>query len=411
MSSLPLLRASLAPEYAELSEGELDGLVQEIYGPEVSAEDVESLFRNIGRGLKRASRSVGKFARRAAPALKRALPAVASGAATGAALGPWGAVVGAGAGLAGGLLSQSRNRTARGIGGAIGTAGNLVSTVRGGGASGALGSLASVASGAMGSTRQGRATRRRMRGRGRGRRTRRGSGSANALAGMLSRPELAQSLLSSLMGGAGRRSVRVGNQNVPVHQMLSALSTVSRRAAQEAAEFDENAHETPEYAENAAETLGIDAEDAEGRTDALLALLALSPSIWMQRQRPVVVQVSPPDGYHTGYDSLWYEGEDDDEGLAEDDIDFESSWEQGEWKESPVMEYAETGEWDENGWEGSESNAGEDDEHDGSEDDEDEWDFESETEYADATYDESDEAGLGWEAGGGESAEEGLADV
>lgn len=359
MDDFPLLRKSLDAEYAELSESGLDALVQQIYGPEATAEAVEGFFGDIGRGLSGAARGVGRFAQTAAPALARALPSVAQGASGGAAFGPWGALIGAGAGLTSGLLSQSSNKTARGIGGAIHGVGNLVSTVRGGGASGALGSLTSVATGALGNTGTGRAARGAMN---RARGSAGASGAAgNALAGLLARPELVQSLLASLMGSAGRQSVPVGGTQVPVHQMLSALSTVSGRAAQEMAEYDENAEQTPEYAEAAAETFGLDADDAESRTDALLTLLAVSPAIWGQRPAPVTVQVAP-DPWFPGGEQAWSEDEEDWDG---------EDWDGEDWS-GEDDEYA-------SGWvdESEDDGDSEDDEH---------WDFESDDEYEEAEY-------------------------
>ena len=332
MTDYPLLRASLAPQYAHLPPEQLNDLVRSIYGPNASAEDVEGLFDDIGSGLRHAAGAVGGFAKKAAPALARALPAVASGAASGSVAGPWGALIGAGAGLAGGLLSQSGNRTARGIGGAIGNVSGLVSTVRGGGATGALGSLASVASGALGNTRAGRAALSGIRG-GRGGAA---GGAANMLAGLLARPELTQSLMSSLMGGAGRQTLSVGGQRVPVSQMLSALSNIAGRAASEAAEAEGSAEDTPEYASAAAETFGIDPEDAEGRTDALLTLLALTPSIWMNRPAPINVQVNPADPYFPAGESAWSEWD----GEASFDENWSEDWGQEDWSE----DYAESDE-------------------------------------------------------------------
>jgi hypothetical protein len=293
MTDYPYLRASLAPQYANLPAEDLTALVQAIYGPQASPEDVEGLFDDIGRGFRRAAGAVGNFAQRAAPVLARSLPNVATGAAAGAAAGPWGALIGAGAGLASGLLQQSGNRTARDVGGAIHTAGNLVSTVRGGGATGALGSLASVASGALGTTPAGQAALGGRRGQRRG-----GASAANMLTGLLARPELTQTLTSALMGGSGRQAIAIGGHQVPISQILSALSNVAGRAAHEAADIEDAGEATPEYAEFAAEAFGIDSEDSEGRTDALLTLLALTPSLWMNSQpRPVNVQINPADPY------------------------------------------------------------------------------------------------------------------
>ncbi|MDH4746253.1 hypothetical protein OMP43_19685 [Sphingomonas sp. CBMAI 2297] len=318
MTDYPLLRASLAPQYAQLPPDRLNDLVRSIYGPNATAEDVEGLFDDIGGGLRRAAGAVGNFAQKAAPVLARALPSVASGATGGAAFGPWGALIGAGAGLASGLLSQSGSRTARDIGGAIHNVGGLVSTVRGGGANGALGSLASVASGALGRTPAGRAALSGIQGSQRAP----SGGAANMLAGLLARPELAQSLMSSLMGGAGRQNVSISGQQVPVSQMLSTLSNVAGRAAHEAAEAEGSAEDTPEYASAMAEAFGIDPEDSEGRSDALLALLALTPSIWMNRPAPVNVQVNPADPYFPAGESAWAEWE----GEALFDEDWSEDW-------------------------------------------------------------------------------------
>lgn len=303
MTDYPLLSASLDPRYAGMPRAALGELVESIYGVGVAPEDVEGLFDDIGRGLQHAAQGVGRFAQQAAPIVGNALPSVAQGAASGAAFGPWGALIGAGAGLASGLLQQSNNRTARDIGGAIHSVGSLVSTVRGGGAGGGLGSLASVASGALGQTPAGQAAMGSLRPQGR---TQPG-GAANQLLAMLARPEMLQALMSSLMGAAGRQNVQVGTQQVPVSQMLAGLSQVAGRAAHEAAEFESEPEATPEYASVSAEVFGIDPEDAEGRADALLTLLALTPSIWMARQAPQIsVSVNPNDPYFPNGES-WVE--------------------------------------------------------------------------------------------------------
>ncbi|MFV0645739.1 MAG: hypothetical protein ACK5NN_14815 [Sphingomonadaceae bacterium] len=309
MTDLPLLRSALSEQYAEADISELDSIVQSLYGEEATAEDIEGLFSDIGRGIKRAARGVGRFAQKAAPALARAAPAALAGAGSGAAFGPWGALIGAGAGLTGGLLAQSRNRTARSIGSGIGRAGGLVASVRGGGPAGAL---TSVGSGAAGRTPQGRAVRsvisnRRNRPRPPGAAT--GGTSAASLAGLLARPELLQSLLASMLGSAGRQQIQVGGQNIPVHQMLGTLGTVARRAAAEAAEFDPDAEQlSPDFIA-ASEAFGAEIDDAEGRADTLLAMLALAPSIWARRDPPVVVTVP-------GGDLPYHIGEGDEDGEA-----------------------------------------------------------------------------------------------
>lgn len=298
MSDFPLLRASLEPSLANLSPGDLGQLVASIYGPGATAEDVEGLFDDIGRGLSGAARGIGSFAQQAAPVVGRILPSVASGAAGGAGFGPWGALIGAGAGLTSGILQQTGNKTAAKIGGAIHDVGGLVSTVRGGGAAGGLGSLASLATGALGHTPAGQGALGSMQAAARGMASGAGAGGgANMLLGLLARPELFKALTATLLGNAGRRDVTVGQQSVPVSQMLATLANVAGRAAHEAAEFEENAEATPEYAAEAAEVLGIDPEDAEGRADAMLTLLALAQPVWWNRpSTPVNVSVNTTDG-------------------------------------------------------------------------------------------------------------------
>ncbi|WP_448502761.1 hypothetical protein [Sphingomonas sp.] len=115
-ADFPMLRASLSPQYATVDPAQLRALVQQVYGPGATPEDVEGFFGSIGRGFQQAAGAVGRFAQRAAPVLQNALPGIASGALAGSALGPWGALAGAVAGGAGGILSQSRNPTARAVG-------------------------------------------------------------------------------------------------------------------------------------------------------------------------------------------------------------------------------------------------------------------------------------------------------
>ncbi|MDH7974033.1 hypothetical protein QH494_17735 [Sphingomonas sp. AR_OL41] len=313
----PLLRASLAPAYAEADVHQLDAIVRQIYGEGASAEDVEGLFDDIGRGLSHAAGAVGHFAQQAAPVIGRALPAMAQGAMAGSALGPWGALAGAVAGGAGGILSQSSNPTARAIGGGIGSVSNLVSTVRGGGAGGPLAALSAIGGGARG----GGGNPLAMLSGG-------GGGAANGLFGMLARPETLQALSSAAMGSFGRQAIPVGGQQVPVHMLLSALGTLANRSAHEAAEYDESAEHVPGFVAEAGEALGVDIEDAEGRTDTLLTLLALSPSIWgpNAQARPVTVNVAPPEPAPPPAAPLVVAGE----AYAIEDWENDESWSVGE---------------------------------------------------------------------------------
>jgi hypothetical protein len=334
----PLLRSCLAPEYAELDGEALGELIESIYGPGATPQDVENFFKTVGSGFKKAAGAVGGFATKAAPGML-------SGAMTGAAVGgPWGALIGAAAGGAGSVLAKSKNKTARSIGGAIGGIGNLVGAAKGGGgaaggiggmlskvagsgdilsmvrggggAGGALGSLASVGLGGMTGMRSP------------GIAADPGGGGANALMSMLARPETLQALLSGAMGAYGKPNIAVGGQQVPVHAMLSALGTLAGEAAQEAAAFDESAAESmPAYVEWAEAEYGIDADSAEGRKDSVLLAFALAPNLWAGQNRPVVVNVttSEPAGSVLDRETAWVE-------VDESDDSYEASedWEVGE---------------------------------------------------------------------------------
>ena len=269
----PLFRASLAAEYSDSSHAELNRIAEAIYGPGADAESVENFFGNIGHGLQQAAGAVGHFA-------KQALPGVIQGATAGSALGPWGALAGAVAGGAGSILSHSDNPTARAIGGGLNTVTGLASTVRGGGPMGAMGALGALGGGAVQGARlpapAGGAS----------------GGSANALMAMLGRPELLNGLLGGALGQFGRQSIPVGGQKVPTSLILNALGTLANRAAHEAAELEASESLPGEFIA-ASESLGLDAQDAEGRTDTLLTLLALQPMLWGNRPPVVVSQTTP----------------------------------------------------------------------------------------------------------------------
>ena len=263
-TSLPVLRSCLAAEFSDLNDGQLDAVVAEIFGAEVTADDIESFWSDIGHGLS----SVGK-------SVVKALPNIAQGAATGAGFGgPIGALVGAVAGGAGGILSQSRNKTLRGIGSAVGGISQVASGIRGGG----LGSLANIALGGLSRAAGGAAGGGPLAaiagGLGRAIPGMAGGGSANALMGLLSRPETLQALMSSSLGAAGRSRVMVGNQPVGVQSIMSAIGNLAGRAASEAAA--DTSEGLPEYFLDAEGEPEIDPADSDQRSDALLALFALT---------------------------------------------------------------------------------------------------------------------------------------
>jgi hypothetical protein len=295
----PRLRASLAPEYAEIDDEQLDALVAEIYGPGVSAEDIESLWRDVGRGFQNVARGVGRVAQQAAPVVAGALPSIAQGAMTGATVGgPWGALAGAVAGGVGGVMSQSKNRTLRSVGGAIGGATQLAGNLTGGGAlrglagvglgGGTAGLIGQLAGGARALPPAGaaqlarRMARRPTPARLAGLPAQLGGalggagGSANALLGMLARPETLRALSASALGGFGRQQVPLGGQSVPVQSILGALGTLAGRAAAESEAAGEHAH--PAHYYDSAGELAIDPADAEQRAEALLELYAATPT-------------------------------------------------------------------------------------------------------------------------------------
>ncbi|WP_242138812.1 hypothetical protein [Sphingomonas sp. TREG-RG-20F-R18-01] len=294
VATFPRLRASLAPEYVEASYGELTGIVEAVYGPGMTPEAVEGFFDDVGKAFKSAGQSVGQFAQQAAPVLARAAPNILQGASSGMAFGPWGALAGAVTGGASGIMQQSNDPTLRAVGGVMHQVGSLASGLRGGG----LGSIATGGAGMMPGAAGlvnsifGKA------GGGAGGPGGAGGGSVGTLMGVLSRPEMLNGLLSASMRGYGKRDLQIGGQQVPVHTLLSALSSLAGRAASEAAEVAENAEATPEFVLAAGESIGINPESSEGRTDALLTLLALTPSIWASARPPAqstTVTVSQPD--------------------------------------------------------------------------------------------------------------------
>ena len=80
--------------------------------------------------------------------------------------------------------------------------------------------------------------------------------------------------MSSTLGAAGRSRVMVGNQPGGVQSIMSAIGNLAGRAASEAAA--DTSEGLPEYFLDAEGEPEIDPADADQRTDALLALFALT---------------------------------------------------------------------------------------------------------------------------------------
>jgi hypothetical protein len=385
-TDLPNVRDHLAPEFAELSDEQIDALVEHVYGEGIGAEDLEGFFDNLKRGFGNIGGAVGKFAQQAAPALQNALPGMAQGAMAGSALGPWGMLAGAITGGAGSVLSQSKDPTLRGIGRGLGTATQLASSIRGGGgAAGGVGKLlqgglsqlgggrgrrgGGAAGGDIGNLLQGGLSQ-LAGGRGRrgggaaggdignllqgglsqlagGARSWRGGAapagdignliqsglsqlaggglgnvanllqggqpqpgggapapgtpapppgipapppgaSANALLGLLGRPEVRQALGAAAMGGLGRQDVQIGSTQVSVQSILSALGNLAGRAADDMPGGDDD-EPLPEYFYDANGELAIDPAESHSRADRLLYLMAATSPIWAVQRPPVVV--------------------------------------------------------------------------------------------------------------------------
>ena len=98
-TAYPTLRASLAPEYTELSDEQLDFLVAEMYGPGVSAEDIEGFWNDVGKGFKKVGKTVGG-----------ALPSIAQGAMTAPCRRAVGRIGRRSLRRAGGILSHRRTK-------------------------------------------------------------------------------------------------------------------------------------------------------------------------------------------------------------------------------------------------------------------------------------------------------------
>ncbi len=204
-TAYPAVRSALREDLATQSDEAIAGLLGQLF-PESEPEDIEGFFDDVGKAF-------STVAKVAAPVVSSALPGVISGAMGGAALGPIGIIGGA---LAGGL-------------------GSALSHQGGGGASPPA-----------------RPT---------------GGGGAGQLLGALARPEIAQGLLSMVLGGAGRSSVPIGGSPVPLGAIANLLSVLTNRAS-------EDLGETAFAGEGGAwlEAVG-DPGSAEARADALLGLL------------------------------------------------------------------------------------------------------------------------------------------
>ncbi|MBF2072254.1 MAG: hypothetical protein IGS50_00605 [Synechococcales cyanobacterium C42_A2020_086] len=199
-------RQFLIPQYRYLPAEDIESLLVETF-PEMSPEDAESFFRDIGRSLGQFGREVG----RRAPGI---VSGAVTGATTGAALGPFGALGGA---LAGGALGGATYRPQPGTPSAAAIAQQiggqtLGALSRSGGTAGLIGQMGQTAMGALAGGQR---------------------GASGQLAALLAQPQTLQAVLNALSGNVGSRTVAAGGRSLPVQSILGALGTLATRAAEE----------------------------------------------------------------------------------------------------------------------------------------------------------------------------------
>ncbi|GGL77686.1 hypothetical protein GCM10010840_14490 [Deinococcus aerolatus] len=292
----PHLREMLSPDFAHLSDAELESAFESAFGEGVTPAEYEEFFGGLGRALSGAARDVGRFAQRAAPVAGSVLSGAAQGAMAGSALGPWGALGGAIAGGVGSGLARHGPRGARGVGqaisGVVNTAGTL--TGRGGMASGAMGALSGLLGGGG-----------------------RGGGAAGALMGLLGRPETRQAL-QALAGGQNRAiPLGAGGTPVPASAFAGLLGALGREAEAETSwGSGESLDSPPAYLMNSAGQFVVDPNDPDGRAARLLQMLQASPPMLRQRPAPYMEMQDGAYGEDEAYD--------EDEAYADSEaLDFE----------------------------------------------------------------------------------------
>lgn len=326
----PHLRESLAPEYAELAPEQIEDLIEQTFGPEISAEQFEEIFgaigraaRDVGRAVGGVARDVGQFAQKAAPVVGGVLPGIAQGAMAGSALGPFGMLGGAILGGAGSALAQHGKGPLRDIGKAVGTglnvagmispagrmggvvsglakgglggllqgglgalgggggAGGVLQGILGGGGAGGLGQVAQTALGALGgpagAVGGAPATGIAQTGPGALDRLGRGTPAAGQLINLLGSREMKRALQAMMLSPIGRQSVPVAGTPVPVGAFANLLGTVANQAQ---AEFNAMLGPQPEgFPEYLVESTGefrCDPVDPAQRAEVLWQMLQQS---------------------------------------------------------------------------------------------------------------------------------------
>lgn len=200
------VRKLLAPEFQDLATDEIEDIFYEMFGDSLTAEDVEFSFKKLGRGIANIGRKIAPVAAKIAPV---------AGAAIGTAIAP-------GAGTA--------------IGGALGSvAGQALYRIPQNRPRASTRPPAARSQPRIRQSRRRPPSSRRQRGRGRqpSRRGVQASPAAAQLTALLANPQVQRSLLALLMGSAGRQSIRIAGESVPVGALASTLEVYARAAAEE----------------------------------------------------------------------------------------------------------------------------------------------------------------------------------
>ncbi|NJO10817.1 MAG: hypothetical protein HC873_15495 [Leptolyngbyaceae cyanobacterium SL_1_1] len=199
-NSYPSIRTALSPEYRHLSSENIEGLLQQTLGNEVSAEDLEDLLGSL--------KSIGRSAVQVLPAVLPIAGTVVGTAIGGPVGGALGGIAGQVAGQAVGAAPQrpARRSTQRST---QRPPGNQVSTV--GRSAGRVPARipTSVPARAQGT----QATAQLLR--------------------SLSNPQVQQALLAMLLGSAGRQSVQIAGEPVPVAAVGNTLGVLLQNAMTE----------------------------------------------------------------------------------------------------------------------------------------------------------------------------------
>ncbi|QBY55460.1 hypothetical protein [Cupriavidus oxalaticus] len=372
----PHLREALAPEYAELDPEQIEALIEQTFGPGLSAEQYEEIFgaitkaassvgravggvaRDVGRTATAAGREVGRVAQKAAPVVTSALPGIAQGALSGAALGPVGMVAGAVLGGTSSALAKHGKGALRGIGKAVNTGvglagmltpggaigrgllgavtggGGLGGLARagvnalGGGGAGAFGQIAHKALGGSGGAggigQIAQTTLGALAGGDQPGGLSRGSPAAGQLLHLIGqRPEVAKALQSMMLSPIGRQSIPVSGQQVPVAAFTNLIGQLAGLAqAEYQAALGPQSETVPEYLHESTGAYRCDPADPMQRAEVLWNLLQdvepeadehLDEQLYMALAKALLAEQAEADEA-AFYDALE---------LAELDADFE----------------------------------------------------------------------------------------